>query len=114
VTSTIGDIKSDGVARRHAWHEAAAGFDWGARTANIMAALWPERCKAMVSTRSLTSRPNHRVRPAGQISGAARPEPAIRCSGMNARTWGLNGSHADALIRAFAAWPADTTTLNNA
>jgi pimeloyl-ACP methyl ester carboxylesterase len=26
-----------------------AGCDWGARTANIMAALWPERCKAMVS-----------------------------------------------------------------
>jgi pimeloyl-ACP methyl ester carboxylesterase len=26
-----------------------AGFDWGARTANIMAALWPERCTAMVS-----------------------------------------------------------------
>ncbi len=26
-----------------------AGFDWGARTANILAALWPERCKAMVS-----------------------------------------------------------------
>jgi pimeloyl-ACP methyl ester carboxylesterase len=26
-----------------------AGFDWGARTANIMAALWPERCRAMVS-----------------------------------------------------------------
>jgi len=26
-----------------------AGFDWGARTANIVAALWPERCKAMVS-----------------------------------------------------------------
>jgi pimeloyl-ACP methyl ester carboxylesterase len=25
------------------------GFDWGARTANIMAALWPERCKATVS-----------------------------------------------------------------
>ena len=25
------------------------GFDWGARTANIMAALWPERCKSMVS-----------------------------------------------------------------
>jgi len=24
-------------------------FDWGARTANIIAALWPERCKAMVS-----------------------------------------------------------------
>jgi pimeloyl-ACP methyl ester carboxylesterase len=26
-----------------------AGFDWGARTANILAALWPERCQAMVS-----------------------------------------------------------------
>jgi alpha/beta hydrolase fold len=25
------------------------GFDWGARTANVIAALWPERCKAMVS-----------------------------------------------------------------
>jgi pimeloyl-ACP methyl ester carboxylesterase len=26
-----------------------AGFDWGARTADIMAALWPQRCKAIVS-----------------------------------------------------------------
>ena len=26
-----------------------AGFDWGARTANIIAALWPERCNGMVS-----------------------------------------------------------------
>src|SRR6185436_7146203 len=25
------------------------GFDWGARTADIMAALWPERCKGIVS-----------------------------------------------------------------
>jgi pimeloyl-ACP methyl ester carboxylesterase len=25
------------------------GCDWGARTANIMGVLWPERCKAMVS-----------------------------------------------------------------
>jgi pimeloyl-ACP methyl ester carboxylesterase len=25
------------------------GFDWGARTANIVAALWPDRCEAMVS-----------------------------------------------------------------
>jgi pimeloyl-ACP methyl ester carboxylesterase len=25
------------------------GCDWGARTANIVAVLWPERCKAMVS-----------------------------------------------------------------
>jgi pimeloyl-ACP methyl ester carboxylesterase len=26
-----------------------AGFDWGARTAAVMAGLWPERCKAIVS-----------------------------------------------------------------
>src|SRR4029078_5349996 len=26
-----------------------AGFDWGAGTANIVAALWPARCKPMVS-----------------------------------------------------------------
>ena len=26
-----------------------AGFDWGARTANIVAALWPERCDGLVS-----------------------------------------------------------------
>src|SRR5450755_3556937 len=25
------------------------GFDWGARTADVMATLWPERCKAIVS-----------------------------------------------------------------
>jgi pimeloyl-ACP methyl ester carboxylesterase len=25
------------------------GFDWGARTANVVAALWPGRCRAMVS-----------------------------------------------------------------
>lgn len=26
-----------------------AGFDWGARTADIIAALWPERCSALVA-----------------------------------------------------------------
>jgi pimeloyl-ACP methyl ester carboxylesterase len=26
-----------------------AGYDWGARTACVIAALWPERCKALVS-----------------------------------------------------------------
>ena len=26
-----------------------AGYDWGARTADIVAALWPARCKALVS-----------------------------------------------------------------
>jgi pimeloyl-ACP methyl ester carboxylesterase len=27
-----------------------AGFDWGARTADIVAALWPERCNGLVSS----------------------------------------------------------------
>jgi pimeloyl-ACP methyl ester carboxylesterase len=26
-----------------------AGFDWGARTADIIASIWPDRCKALVS-----------------------------------------------------------------
>jgi pimeloyl-ACP methyl ester carboxylesterase len=26
-----------------------AGFDWGARIADVVAALWPERCRALVS-----------------------------------------------------------------
>jgi pimeloyl-ACP methyl ester carboxylesterase len=26
-----------------------AGFDWGARSANVVAALWPHRCKALAS-----------------------------------------------------------------
>ena len=33
-----------------------AGFDWGARTANIVAALWPERCKALVVRQRLSDR----------------------------------------------------------
>lgn len=36
----------DALAIRQA---VLAGFDWGARTACIVAALWPERCKALVS-----------------------------------------------------------------
>ncbi|TPQ37377.1 alpha/beta hydrolase [Bradyrhizobium guangdongense] len=36
----------DALAIRQA---TLAGYDWGARTANIVAALWPERVKAMVS-----------------------------------------------------------------
>ncbi|MGF6810447.1 pimeloyl-ACP methyl ester carboxylesterase [Paraburkholderia sp. Clong3] len=30
-------------------HAILGGFDWGARTANIVAALWPQRCTALVS-----------------------------------------------------------------
>ena len=32
------------------------GCDWGARTANIVAALWPERCRAMVSVSGYSDR----------------------------------------------------------
>ncbi|MBO9558938.1 MAG: alpha/beta hydrolase [Caulobacter sp.] len=42
----------DGIALMDALgieQATVAGFDWGARTADIMAALWPERCKALVS-----------------------------------------------------------------
>jgi pimeloyl-ACP methyl ester carboxylesterase len=30
-------------------HAILAGFDWGARSANVIAALWPQRCRALVS-----------------------------------------------------------------
>jgi pimeloyl-ACP methyl ester carboxylesterase len=42
----------DAIALMDALHverAVVAGFDWGARTANIMAALWPDRCKSLVS-----------------------------------------------------------------
>jgi pimeloyl-ACP methyl ester carboxylesterase len=45
-------VALDAIALMDALHIDKAvigGFDWGARTANIMAALWPERCKAHVS-----------------------------------------------------------------
>jgi pimeloyl-ACP methyl ester carboxylesterase len=48
-----------------------AGFDWGARTANIVAALWPERCKAMVSVSGyLIDYPSRRCR----RRAASRPQ----------------------------------------
>ncbi len=45
-------LASDGIALMDALGIKAAtvaGCDWGARTACIMAALWPERCTALVS-----------------------------------------------------------------
>ena len=33
----------------HIERAIVAGFDWGARTADIVAALWPKRCKGLVS-----------------------------------------------------------------
>ena len=45
-------LATDGLALMDALgirQAVVGGFDWGARTANIMAAIWPERCKALVS-----------------------------------------------------------------
>jgi len=45
-------LAADGIALMNALgiqKAVVAGFDWGARTANIMAVLWPQRCKALVS-----------------------------------------------------------------
>lgn len=45
-------LANDGLALMDALdikQAIVAGFDWGARTADIMAVLWPERCKALVS-----------------------------------------------------------------
>ena len=45
-------LAADGLALMDALgvkQAIVAGFDWGARTTDIMAALWPERCKALVS-----------------------------------------------------------------
>ncbi|MDT8759204.1 alpha/beta hydrolase [Sphingomonas psychrotolerans] len=45
-------LAADGIALMDALkidRAIVAGFDWGARTADIMAVLWPERCKALVS-----------------------------------------------------------------
>src|SRR5260370_33476309 len=30
-------------------HAILVGFDWGGRTVGVMAAFWPERCKALVA-----------------------------------------------------------------
>jgi pimeloyl-ACP methyl ester carboxylesterase len=45
-------VAVDTTALMDALHIKSAvigGFDWGARTGNIVAALWPERCKGLVS-----------------------------------------------------------------
>jgi pimeloyl-ACP methyl ester carboxylesterase len=41
-----------------------AGFDWGARTAGVIAALWPERCKALVAVSGyLITNPKSNLQP---------------------------------------------------
>ena len=51
-----------------------AGCDWGARTANIVAALWPERCQALVSVSGylIGSRSHHRPSSSGGTSSTSR------------------------------------------
>jgi pimeloyl-ACP methyl ester carboxylesterase len=44
-----------------------AGFDWGARTADVIAALWPERCKALVSVSGYLI--DHGLQAAGRRGG---------------------------------------------
>ena len=50
------------------------GFDWGARTANVVAALWPGRCQALVSVSGylISSQPNSH----GGISFISPPNAA--------------------------------------
>ena len=50
-----------------------AGFDWGARTADIIAALWPERCKALVSVSGYLIGSQE----AGKIAAAAEGRAAM-------------------------------------
>jgi pimeloyl-ACP methyl ester carboxylesterase len=55
-----------------------AGFDWGARTANIVAALWPDRCKAMVSV-------------SGYLIGSQEPE-RCRCPRKPSSNGGISST----------------------
>ena len=64
---------------RAAWTRSAiesaivAGFDWGARTANIVAALWPERCTGAGVGERLPDR-----QPGGQPAAVAARRPSSR------------------------------------
>jgi pimeloyl-ACP methyl ester carboxylesterase len=46
---TFRNAQQSAVAALKIQKAILGGFDWGGRTACIMAALWPERCKALVS-----------------------------------------------------------------
>ena len=61
--------RADGRARDRAG-AIIAGFDWGARTADIVAALWPERCQGAGLGQRLPDR-----QPGGQPDAACRRRP---------------------------------------
>ena len=52
------------------------GFDWGGRSADIIAALWPERCKALVSVSGY-------LIPSQQANKAPLPPKAESNGGIN-------------------------------
>jgi pimeloyl-ACP methyl ester carboxylesterase len=62
-----------------------AGYDWGARTADIMAALWPERCKALVSVSGYLITNLNRLRKNSQRQNSARIRPNISLKSGTAR-----------------------------
>src|SRR5438309_2324333 len=78
-----------------------AGFDWGARTANIVAALWPQRCKGLVSVSGyLRGKPA-----AGQVPWPPAPGRQFLCqevlgqvcaSGHKRRCWSQSASRSAA------------------
>ena len=76
-----------------------AGFDWGARTGNIIAALWPERCKAMVSVSGYLI--------GSQESGKV---PMITKGGLETITQHLAMEHAKDGIRVNAVAPGPVYT----
>ena len=58
-----------------------AGFDWGARSADIVAALWPERVKSLVSVsgsfRSADAQRRRRPNCSGGTSSTSPPTAAV-------------------------------------
>jgi pimeloyl-ACP methyl ester carboxylesterase len=68
-----------------------AGFDWGARTADVVAALWPERCKALVSELAFSEPNGSRPWPtSGTRWGLSQP---WRCAEASRSTsWGTTPS----------------------
>lgn len=67
-----------------------AGFDWGSRTADIVAALWPERCKALVSVSGylITNRERNKKPLAPRASGRGGISTTSRRKGADSASTG--------------------------
>ncbi len=107
---------------------AIAGFDWGARSANIVAALWPERCKALgsVSGYLIGSQQagQFRCRPRRSCNGGTNitsplnaAEPGTRNTGASFRSssggW-LRRTGSSTMPPSIAAPPLSTTRITSA